>query len=689
MIYLVSNSIDTSGMEGVEPMGVEESLKLIGSWPVVQFDSETTGLDPHVNKVTSLQFGYKDYSSGECTQVVVDCRDHSPEKYRKILEGSYLIGHNLKFDIEFLYNYRIIPRRIYDTMICEQVLYLGYPPGRVSYSLGHVAERYLGIELDKSFQSEIAVKGLTPQGIIYAANDVVHLQDIRQHQMAIADSRKCRGAFALENGFVTSIAYLEWCGIHLDEKKWKERLDRDIYTRDVCLNELNKYVESNTKLQPKFTSTTTEPSLFDESSVTHFPCTVLWSSPQQVVDVFKTLGFNTTTLDKKKHEERDSVQEDVLKSQKGIDDDFLKVYFNYKEASKRVSAFGQQHLNQINPNTGRLHTTYRQIGTITGRMASGSKKPNKDLARLKKLFPEDVTYCNMQQLPHEEEFRSCFTAEPGNVFVSCDYSAEESRVQADVWNEKKLLDCFANGIDTHNLYAKLFFPDELKDVDVKDVKKKHPELRQKAKSAEFAIGYGSTGYAIASRLGVSLEETKEKVANLQKEMPGMLAFKKKWGKFLKEHGYILVNEKTGHRVYWPDWSSWKAVDDTMDYSFWQEYEQLHKGTDDDVCKKVMKHRTKASEWCERKVLNVPIQGGSAIVLKQAATDLFRWIVDNGHFGVIKFCVMAHDEIDCECPETMKDTFPKVMENIMEKAAAKYYKKLPIPAECSCGSFWIH
>jgi len=95
------------------------------------------------------------------------------------------------------------------------------------------------------------------------------------------------------------------------------------------------------------------------------------------------------------------------------------------------------------------------------------------------------------------------------------------------------------------------------------------------------------------------------------------------------------------------------------------------------------------DWFEKNVLNYPIQGGSAIVMKQAAADLFEWVVKNNLFGKVLFCVFVHDELDCECPKDMADSFSKVVQNIMEKAAAKYYKRLPIPADASTDSHWVH
>lgn len=694
MIYLVSNDIDAGKIPEVEALSLEQSLSMIRQWPVVQFDTETTGLDCHVCKLTSMQFGYFNFSTEEHTEIVVDCNSIDPKAYKETIESSYLIGHNLAFDLKYLYNYDIVPLRVYDTMVVEQLLYLGYKPGAVSMKLGDVLLRHTGIELDKSFQKQIASKGLTPEGIVYAAHDVVYLQNIRQKQIETAKSRNCEKAVIVENRFVPAVAYLEWCGVHLDEKKWKEKMLSDEAELEDYRNRLNKYVASNTKLNTKFISSFTQPSLFDTDGSSYEPqCTVDWNSAKQVVPVLQELGFNTKTKDKKTKAEKDTALEKLIVTQKGIADDFLELYFGYKGAEKNVSSYGQGHLNLVNPNTGRLHTVFHQFGTVTGRMSSGSRAKNEDLARLKGLPKEEVGFVNLQNLPARGEAgkicRSCFTATEGNVFVSCDYSAEESRVSADVWNETSLLDAFENNIDTHNLYAKMCFPEELADVDVKDVKKVRPDLRQAAKSAEFACNYGSNGASIATTIGMSVEKAMAMVQGILKGMPGMANYKKKTGKFLKEHGYIIINPITGHRVYWPEWAEWKAQEDSFDRQFWEDYKLFHKGTDDSVCQMVRKHMSQGHDWFEKNVLNYPIQGGSAIVLKQAAADLFEWVVKNGYFNKILFCVFVHDELDCECPEEIKDVFSKQMSSIMEKAAAKYYKRLPIPAESSVGSHWIH
>lgn len=695
MIYLVSNSIKTSSAD-ITPMSVEDSLTMIKSWPVVQIDDETTGLDPHICDLVSIQFGYKDFSTGTTDQIVVDCKSIDPKLYKTVIENSLLIGHNLKFDLKFLYNFGITPLNVYDTMVIEQLLYLGYKPGKVSFNLHDVLLRNTGIELDKSFQKQISAKGLTEEGIRYAAGDVVYLQDIRKAQINIIKSRNCIGAMYVENRFVPAIAYLEWCGIHLDEEKWKAKMASDLERYSNCVERLNDYVISNTKLNDTFVSTHTQLDLFD-STATDPEVLIDWGSPKQVVSVFQKLGFDTRTRDKKTKKEKDSVQESFISNQKGIADDFLEIYFDYKEAEKKVNSYGQGHLNLINPRTGRLHTEFRQFGTVTGRMASGGDKDkgkeNRDLALYKGLDPNDVRFVNFQNLPARGEegkiTRACFTATEGNIFVSCDYSAEESRVSADVWNETTLLNAFKEGIDTHNLYAKIFFPKELEGIDVRDVKKLRPDLRQSAKYLEFESAYGGRGYASAAKLGLEPEIVLESMSQLQKAMKGMAEFKKKAAKFLKEHGYLVINEKTGHRIYWPQWAEWKAVEDRFDQQFWNEYRAVHQGTGDEVAQMVKAHIAQGESWFEKNVLNYPIQGGSAIVLKQAAGDLFEWVIKNGYFGQVLFCAMIHDEICAECPESIKDIFPKKLEEIMEKAAAKYYKRLPIPAEVEVALFWKH
>lgn len=487
MIYFVSNQQELFGHEGVENITVQDSLKMLEDADMLQYDSETTGRDAHLCDLLCIQFGD---IQGE-NQIVIDCTTVDVTLYKDILETKYLIGHNLKFDLQFLYNFHIIPRKVYDTMIVEQFIYLGYPtypkPGGVSYSLAAVAKRHLDIDIDKSVRGEIIWRGLDYEVITYAANDVKWLVDIMNAQMAILKSRP-NAVFGarLECDFTPAIAYLEWCGIKLDVLKWKEKMSLDDKALLEAKDKLDKLfltrVESHPELK-KFVFINTQGDLFSgfdpEPKVT-----VNWDSSQQVTKVMKELGFNTVTQDKATGEDKDSVLEKQLKGQKGIDDEFLNTYFDYKEFSKVCSTYGQSYIDAINPKTGRIHTVFRALGASSGRMSCGSNQNNLDLAKEKKL--SFVGYPQLQNLPTNEATRSSFVAEKGNLFCSCDYSALESRLGADIYNEKAMLDEFLNGSgDMHSLCAKMVFHEELKDIEVKDIKKKRPDLRTKVKSIEL------------------------------------------------------------------------------------------------------------------------------------------------------------------------------------------------------------
>jgi DNA polymerase I-like protein with 3'-5' exonuclease and polymerase domains len=692
-IYLVTTQKQLFDNNEYKIIGIEESLSLLSSCNFLQFDTETDGKDAHINKLLLIQFGNKENDF----QIVVDATTIDILKYKDILETKYLIGQNLKFDLQFLYNYGIKPQMVYDTMIVEQFLHLGYPSGVIHYSLADIALRRLNIYIDKTVRGEIIWRGIDTKVIIYAANDVKYLEDIMWSQLKDCRERNCLKGAKLECDFTPCIAYLEWCGIKLDEGKWKAKMNNDKIKLEETVKTLNDYCISNPKLQ-KWVYINRQGSLFDGFDTTP-KFNIDWQK-DEAKQVFKTLGFNLDAISKTTGEETESVTEKVIKVQKGIDDTFLKLYLDYQGYYKVITSFGQGHLNAINPKTGRLHTTYRAIGTVSGRMASGNKQNNNDLAKYKGLpvNPSNkqkreglgCSYPNMQQLPHDEVTRGCFVSEKGNLFCSCDFSAMEARIGAEVYNEHKLLDEFLYGSgDSHAAYAKVVYVDELKDIETKDIKKKRPDLRNSVKSIEFAVQFGSDGTAVAPQLGITKEAARTLVNNLLNGMSGLKSFKERGSKFVMSHGYVEIMPETGHRAYWWDWKDWLERQKTFTSDFWEDYRLNHKGKNDDVCKKVTQHFQAKSKWCDRMSLNLPTQGGGAIVLKEAVIALYKWIIDNGYWGKILFCNFTHDEINSEFPEELKDTYPNIVSKIMQEAAAKYYHKLPIPAEPAVGDHWIH
>lgn len=628
MIYLVTGQQSLFENPEYKIITVEESLQLLNSCKTLQFDSETSCRNFHLGKILCIQFGNKQKDF----QIVIDCTTIDILKYKDILESRLLIGHNLKFDISWLYNFGIVPRKIYDTMIVEQLLYLGYPripvyPERyikynydfpykvvesekkgiyyeLSFSLQSVAYKYLNIDIDKSTRGEIIWRGLDSKVIKYAAGDVTYLEDIMWKQVAICEQKQCLRGAKLECDFIPVIAYLEWCGIKLDADKWQLKMKKDQDSLNKALEALNTYALNHPKLK-QWVKQDLQGDLFNSFDLSP-KWTVDWQK-KEVIKVVKALGFDVTTVSKQTNEESESVMEKVLSSQRGIDDKFLELYFHYQGCYKLCSSFGQGHLNIINPKTGRIHTNYWQIGTISGRMSSGGTI-DEDLAKYKGIPSKVCKLLNFQQLPHDEFTRSCFISEENNLFCSCDYSSMEARAGAEVYNEKLLLDEFLYGSgDTHAAYAKVVFKDELKDIEVRDIKRLRPDLRNKVKSVEFAVQFGSDGTAVAPQLGISIEEARKLVQNLLQGMKGLASFKIKGSKEVREKGYVIAMPQTGHKSYWWDHKEWLERQSSFTSEFWDDYKLNHKGTNSSIATLVKKHFKAASKY-DRLALNIPTQG---------------------------------------------------------------------------------
>ena len=539
MIYLVSKQQELFRSLDFSAITPEYSLKLMENWNVVQMDTETSGRDPHLCSLLCIQFG----NDSDDVRIVVDTSTIDVHLYKEVLESKRLIVQNGKFDLQFLYNYGIIPRKIYDTMIVEQLLHLGYPAGQVSYSLKEIAWRRLSINIDKSVRGQIIWRGLDHDVIVYAAGDVTFLEQIMHSQLADLKKLGLMKAAKIECDFVPVIAYLEWCGIHLDQDKWKAKMQNDEKLLGESKKALDTFVENMVSLDSRANKVEFEETFLisidgyggheerplpqgarivpnSEWSVSSsdtntynyvkivrkFPfceinlqgdlfagfdtsphCIINWNSSAQVVKFAKFLGFDTHVKDKKTGEDKESVLEKHLKSQKGICDEFLKLYFDYQEHFKVVTSFGQGHLNAVNPKTDRIHTVFRQLGAASGRMSCGSQQPNTDLAKIKQVRPSECTYPNIQQLPSDEVTRACFTAPEGYLWSSCDYSALESRLGADIYDEKSMLNEFLHGSgDMHSLCAYMVYKDEIpRDTPIKDIKKKYPHLRKAVKPIEL------------------------------------------------------------------------------------------------------------------------------------------------------------------------------------------------------------
>ena len=686
MIYFVTNQMQLFESKNYKIIDVEESLRLLNTITIVGIDTETQGFSPFLKKLLLLQLGNRDF------QVVIDCTTVDVTLYKEYIESDRLfIGWNLKFDVRFLFYYGIVPKNLYDGFIAEKMRWLGFPSGMHSLSLKSAGENYLGVELDKSVRGEIIWrKELTDDIIIYAANDVKYLEDIMNEQLKILIPRGQKLALEVENKAILPTAYFEFCGVKLDIEKWKAKMAKDQETFNRAKDKLDNYVvemynKDNTL--KKFIKII-EPDLF--GFVTPGPsCNINWKSPKQVIPFLETLGFNLETRDKVTGGMTKSIDATVIEGQTNVHP-IAEIYLEFKAAQKVTSTYGQNFLDLINPVTGRIHTNFNQIGTDTHRYSSGGGED-------KEVIPgRKIPLVNLQNLPADAETRACFVAESGNKWISADYSGEESVILANISKDKAMIDLFLHGCgDLHSLVAKMVYPDELKDIPVEQVKKLRPDLRKKAKAPEFTFAYGGDANTLISKDHIPEEEAKLIEANYKKGFPGVAAYQSYQRKVVMQLGYINTCPEVGFRAYIYDFEELDRIQKQFNQEFWTKYRKLKIENPSDPIVNDVKYYFKRKSASERQSINYPIQGRGSAIFKIAAVNLFNWVVNNGLFGIVKFCIPAHDEFNIEAPEEIAEQVADKLHECMVRAGKFICKIVPLEAEVSrlengaLPTYWIH
>lgn len=722
MIYFVSNQKTLFESDSFQPMSVEESVALIKSWKIFQFDTEGTGLDCHIAKVLLMQFGSMD----KTTQVVVDCTTIDPLLYKDVIEQGFLVGQNLKYDAKMLMALGIFIRRCYDTMIAEMLRYFGFPripvspeeyeeqkydfpyhiktskakkncPSRtyyeLSFALDAIGYKYLGVNIDKSVRGKIKYVGITEEVIVYGANDVVHLADIMNAQVAYFKSINAMPALKIECSAVLPIAYFEYCGVMINEDKWLSIYKRNCSDLQKVKDSLNAFVVNLGNKD--FIRNTIQLDLFEDVDTSDkSKCNINWNSTDDVVPLLKFLGYNTKGWNKEKKEETESKGVDLVKKQKHVNPEFSALYLELSRLEKLCSTYGPQYINAINPKTKRIHTEFRQLDTVTGRLSCGSQKQNEDLASLKglplqprKSHPEEVcAYPQIQNLPNTDEVRSCFIAEEGNDFISIDYNSEESRLLASLSGDKGMLEVFEKGYDMHSYVAWLIYPDKIpRDVDIRSIKEKYHSLRQSAKGPEFTFAFLGNWATLVGNYGMPKEEAMQIEENYKKGFAGATKYQEQCKKYTESTGIIRVCRETGHISRWWDWQKW--IKRQRSTEFWDEYRE-RKAAGLPRTEEANEHFAARNKY-DKNSVNSTTQGLGAVIFKEFTYALYIWILDKGYQNKVKFCVPVHDEICEECPKELTSEVVAATKHFMETVGAKYCHKLPLPAEEEVGPFWKH
>lgn len=581
-------------------ISVEESLKILEPLRVVGLDTETTGTEIWQGKLLTLQLGNKE------NQVVIDCVTTDVKQYKDYLESDRLfIIHNAKFDLRWLYKEHIVVRNVYDTYLAEKILFLGFPPGIVSLSLQACCDRYLGIFLDKTVRGQIHA-GMTEEVIVYAANDVVHLEDIMNLQLKTITARGQKVALDIENEFVRVLAYIEYCGIKLDPVKWKAKMDKDAERLRVAEHKLNEWVvdyvmkkgdpsliarnyDTHKKGKPAKLADNVyvvipQPSLFAEFD-TGPQCIINWNSSKQVIRLFEELGFDLLVKDKKTGKMKKSVESKFIELQ-ASKSSIVPLYLEYSAAFKVVTSFGQNFLDAINPVTQRIHPTFNQM-MDTGRLSCGSggkgkggKTKDDDIAEEADENKDTSTQANdksvnVQQLPATEETRAAFVPEKDHLLVDCDYGDQEGHVFTELSNDREWIAFYNDPAqrDGHSFVAKMCFPKDLDGVAEKDVKKVRKDLRDLAKKARFCFNYNGQAPTMATNCNIPVDFATEIYNNYFKRFNGIASYFKVQKRDMWNRGYILISKITGLRAYIYDYPILKGIERRKNgmEDFWDIY----------------------------------------------------------------------------------------------------------------------
>lgn len=290
--------------------------------------------------------------------------------------------------------------------------------------------------------------------------------------------------------------------------------------------------------------------------------------------------------------------------EKLVDYEIIRYIMEYREMAKIKSTYSDSLINQINLNTGRVHTTYMQAATSTGRLSSVNP--------------------NLQNIPNKEgvgmKVREAFVATKGYSLVSCDYSQVEFRLFAHITEDKELIKAFVNGVDFHTATAMNIF-------DTEEVTK---DMRKTAKTLNFAILYGMGPYNLSQQLNISVKEANDFIKDYFKRFPAIKETKAEILWQGKDKGY--VSTICNRRLYTPD---------------------LNAGN----------HFAKAAQ--ERAAINMPFQGSAADIMKIAMIKVANRIKEEKLD--IKILLQVHDELVCECPDELAQTCAKLVKEEMEKA----------------------
>lgn len=568
----------------------------------VCFDTETTHIDPLLSELVGLSFAFRE---GEAFYVSISENREEAQKqvdiFRPFFENEHIekVGQNLKYDILALRNYGIGVRgKLFDTMIAH---YLLNPELR--HGMDYMAETYLKYKtihieelIGAKGKNQKSMRDVAPETVCeYAAEDAditLKLKNIFDKE--IRENKLEELFHNIECPLVYVLADMEWTGVRLD-------LD--------ALAELSKEF-SKELLQ-------VEKEIIDLAGI-EFNV----NSPKQIGEVLfdrmkivekakktKTGQYSTSEEELEKLRNKHPIIEKILE-QRGI--------------KKLLSTYIDAFPLLVNPRTGKVHTSFNQTVAATGRLSS--------------------TNPNLQNIPIRDErgkeMRRVFIPDNGCTFLSADYSQIELRIMAHLSGDRNMVEAFNNGQDIHAATAA-----KINHIAIEDAT---PDMRRKAKTANFGIIYGISVFGLSERLNIPRAEAKELIDGYFTTYPDVKRYMDESIETARQNGY--VETILGRKRYLADINSRNAV---------------------------------VRGYAERNAINAPIQGSAADIIKVAMIRIFNRLAAEKLQS--KMILQVHDELNFNVPA---GELEKVKQIVVEEMENAYKLRVPLKTDCGVGENWL-
>ena len=584
----------------------EEDAKLLCdkllTFDTICLDTETTSIDAIRAKLVGLSFSVK---KGEAWYVAVpretEAAQHMVQIFSSIYENDKIlkVGQNLKYDLTVLANYGIqLKAPLFDTMLAH---YLVQPELR--HNMDYLAEIYLNyqtIHIDTLIgpkgKNQKNMADLAPADICdYACEDAdITLQLMKPLKAEMEKNQLTRVFHEIEMPLMPVLAQMERNGVRLDTEALSE---------------------TGEQFRQRMQQLETE--IYELAG---HPFTI--TSPRQVGEVlFDELKLNEKA--KKTKSGQYSTGEEVLEAIKHKHPIVEKI-LAHRALKKLISTYIDALPKLINPATGRIHTSFNQAVTATGRLSSSNP--------------------NLQNIPVRgddgREIRKAFVPEPGCIFFSADYSQIELRIMAHLSADEHLVNDFRCGRDIHAATAARIFHKPIEEVS--------RDERRKAKTANFGIIYGISAFGLAERMEVSRTEAKELITNYFETYPRVKEYMQTSVERARELGYIVT--EFGRRRYLPDITSRNAV---------------------------------VRGYAERNAVNAPIQGTAADIIKIAMIRIAQRFKAEGIQS--KMILQVHDELNFS---VLPEEFDRVKNIVIQEMEGAYTMSVPLLADCGEGKNWL-